>query len=179
MALRPKPSNLTRNSRDTAERLRLCHRMRITWLVLALGLFTGQTLGEDWPQFRGPTGQGHSQTTGLPVKWSAKNFVWKKVIPGQGWSSPVLVQGKLYLTAAAPVGRSRLFDLAAICVDAAKGNVVWSTPIFRQSASSPAIHNKNSHASPTPIVEGSRLYVHFGHQGSACLDLNGKIIWPP
>ena len=55
---------------------------------------------------------------------------------------------------------------------------VWNVEVFRQSRPhAPKIHNKNSHASPTPLVEGEPLYVHFGHQGTACLDLAGKVLW--
>jgi outer membrane protein assembly factor BamB len=55
---------------------------------------------------------------------------------------------------------------------------VWDVEVFsRDAATAPKIHSKNGHASPTPLVEGQRLYVHFGHQGTACLDLSGKIVW--
>ena len=65
--------------------------------------------------------------------------------------------------------------LTAIAIDAATGTQIWQTDVFRQdTAKAPKIHSKNSHASPTPISDGKRLYVHFGHQGTACLDLDGK-----
>ena len=68
-------------------------------------------------------------------------------------------------------------SLRALCLDAAKGDILWNKEVFVQGAKAPPIHAKNSHASPTPLVRDNRLYVHFGHQGTACLDLDGKLIW--
>ena len=136
-------------------------------------------LAADWPQFRGPGGQGHTEAANLPTEWSAtKNVVWKQDIPGSGWSSPVVVGGKVFLTSAVPIDDSKDLSLRALCLDAASGKILWNNEVFRQVANdAPRIHGKNSHASPTPVVEGGRLYVHFGHQGTACLDLAGKILW--
>jgi outer membrane protein assembly factor BamB len=136
---------------------------------------------ENWPEFRGPTGQGISAETKLPVEWDAtKNVTWKIDVPGKGWSSPVVVDGKIYLTSAVSAGTEAKsdLDLEALCIDAHSGKVLWETKVFLQDGKkSPNIHSKNSHASPTPIVSGKRLYVHFGHKGTACLDLDGKIVW--
>jgi outer membrane protein assembly factor BamB len=133
----------------------------------------------DWPEFRGPTTAGHYSGKPLPTKWDAKtNIAWQKPIPGLGWSSPVVVDGKIYLTTATPgdVGISEQ-SLRAICLDAKTGETIWDNEVFRQPSNSPKIQGKNSHASPTPLVYGGKIYVHFGHQGTACLDLNGKILW--
>ncbi|MDH3583821.1 MAG: PQQ-binding-like beta-propeller repeat protein, partial [Phycisphaerae bacterium] len=84
----------------------------------------------DWPQFRGPTGQGQSSAEHLPLKWSAtQNIRWKQPIPGEGWSSPVIVGGRIYLTTAAPTeGKdSRARSLRTLCLDAATGAVRWNT----------------------------------------------------
>ena len=133
----------------------------------------------DWPQFRGPAGQGHTSATDLPTEWDAtKNVAWKQDIPGSGWSSPVVVGGKVFLTAAVPIDKSKDLSLRTLCLDVSSGKILWNVETFRQAATgSPGIHTKNSHASPTPVVEEGRLYVHFGHQGTACLDLTGKILW--
>jgi outer membrane protein assembly factor BamB len=136
----------------------------------------------DWPQFRGPSGNGHAAATNLPTTWNeTTNVAWKTEIPGSGWSSAVLVQNRLYVTTAVPIDRGSAsgdaWSLRALCLDGQSGRIVWNGEIFRQDASAPAIHAKNSHASPTPLVEGGRLYVHFGHQGTACLDLAGKVLW--
>lgn len=133
---------------------------------------------DEWPEFRGPDGQGHSSATNLPIEWSAqKNVQWKQAVPGTGWSSPVVSRGQIFLTSGVPnpgTGPA----LHALCLDAATGAIRWDTEVFAPTeSSSQAIHDKNSPASPTPIVEGDRLYVHFGHHGSACLDRSGKILW--
>lgn len=137
---------------------------------------------EDWPQFRGPSGNSHANVSGLPTEWNeTKNVAWKAEIPGKGWSSPSLYQGRLYLTSAIPVmegSASGDLSLEAIAVDAQSGKLVWQKQIFLQTgATAPKIHNKNSHASPTPVVAADKVYVHFGHQGTACLDLAGKVLW--
>jgi outer membrane protein assembly factor BamB len=135
--------------------------------------------GENWPEFRGPTGQGHVRAGGLPTRWGPdKNVVWKQPIPGRGWSSPVVWDGRIYLTTAVPVKGGNDQSLQALCLDAASGKILWQKEVFRQDgAAAPRIHTKNSHASPTPLTDGERLYVHFGHQGTAALDFDGKILW--
>lgn len=152
---------------------------RIIWLLpilLAAAVPLGTRAG-DWPQFRGPEGQGHADEK-LVTRWSGSdNVLWKVDVPGTGWSSPVIVDGKVYLTSAVAIKDSKDLSLRALCLSAKDGKVVWDVEVFRQDAKAPAIHRKNSHASPTPIVEGDRLYVHFGHQGTACLDLAGKVKW--
>jgi len=149
---------------------------------LILTLIPALAQAADWPQFRGPTGDGHASAKNLPTTWDeTANVAWKTPIPGKGWSSPSLYQGKLYLTTAVPVDPGSAsggeLSLRALCVDAASGRILWNNEVFRQDAAAPKIHNKNSHASPTPLVERDRVYVHFGHQGTACLDLAGNIIW--
>jgi outer membrane protein assembly factor BamB len=156
--------------------LRLC---LLSWLLV---FFAAISSAADWPQFRGPAGDGHAAARNLPTTWNeSTNVVWKTAIPGKGWSSPSLSQGKLYLTTAVPQGSAESgngpLSLRSLAIDAASGQVVWDVEVFRQDAEAPKIHNKNSHASPTPIVEAGRVYVHFGHQGTACLDLAGKILW--
>ena len=136
----------------------------------------------DFPQFRGPAGDGHAAAQNLPTTWNeTKNIAWKTPIPGKGWSSPSLFQGRLYITTAVPVDPAKEsgdLSLRAMCLDASTGKQIWDQEVFLQSAASaPKIHSKNSHASPTPLVDGQRVFVHFGHQGTACLDLDGKILW--
>lgn len=143
------------------------------------------THAADWPQFRGPTADGIATVKNLPLTWSGeKNIAWKAELPGSGWSSPVLVGGKIYLTTAVVTTGSEASpkadrSLRALCVDAATGKILWDNEVFKQEgAKAPdSIHRKNGHASPTPVVADGRLYVHFGHQGTACLDLMGKKLW--
>lgn len=136
-------------------------------------------MGQDWPQFRGEGRMGIAKVRKVPVEWSTnKGVVWKRLIPGSGWSSPVLVGGKLYLTSAVEKGDGGKLDLAVFCVNAKSGQVEWRKDVFVQNlARSPGIHKKNGHASPTPLVEGGRIYVHFGHQGTACLNMKGEVVW--
>ena len=139
---------------------------------------------EDWPEFRGPNGQGIYGARELPLKWSKSEAVkWRTELPGNGWSSPIVVRGTIYLTAAVPVnnkpaGDNQDLDLTLMMIDVESGKLLKSVTLFTQSgAKAPGIHSKNSHASPTPIFEEGRLYLHFGHQGTACTDLQGKMLW--
>jgi outer membrane protein assembly factor BamB len=144
-------------------------------IVLVLGLSAAPA--EDWPEFRGPTGQGHARGR-LPIEWGPdRNVTWKQAIPGRGWSSPVVCEGRVYLTTAVE-GPKKDWSLRVICLDGKTGAIVWDVEAIHQEAGRvPAIQSKNSNASPTPIVSGKRPYVHFGHLGTACLDLDGKVIW--
>jgi outer membrane protein assembly factor BamB len=132
-----------------------------------------------WTEFRGPTGQGHSTSTTLPLTWSPQEQIrWKTELPGQGWSSPVEQGDRIYVTAAVPAEGTDDLSLQLIILDGRTGEILQSVEVFRQSgSSSPRIHDKNSHASPTPIIEGDCVYVHFGHQGTACLNLAGQVLW--
>ncbi len=150
----------------------------VYWVLSAVVNLMGLNLwAHDWPEFRGLTGQGHSPATDVPIRWSAtENVAWKAAIPGGGWSSPVLVNGRVYLTSAISAAGVKDLKLTAICLDARDGKLLWSTNVFSPEDGS-SLHRKNSYASPTPLVRGGRLYVHFGHLGTACLDLNGQVLW--
>lgn len=130
-------------------------------------------LAEDWPEFRGPSGQGTSAERGLPLTWSeTKNVRWKVAIPGSGWSSPVIQGDRIWLTTATEDGKS----LRAISVDRNTGAILQNVEVFRSKQS--ALKNKkNSHASPTPVLEADRVYLHFGAHGTACITQSGEIVW--
>jgi outer membrane protein assembly factor BamB len=147
-------------------------------LLTALAFAITVHAADEWPQFRGPTGQGLSDAKDVPIEWSETEHVaWKTEIPGKGWSSPVLSNGRLYLTTAVAENGADV-SLRALCVDANDGHILWDTEIFKpDSAASAVVHKKNSLASPSPIVTTDRLYVHFGHMGTAALDLTGTIVW--
>src|SRR2546426_3408666 len=128
----------------------------------------------DWPQFRGPTGQGHSTEPGLPIEWSeSRNIVWKTPVPGRGWSSPVVADGRIWLTTAT---KDKGASLRALAYDVENGRELINVEVFHLR-SADLTNPKNSHASPTPIVEGDRVYVHFGAQGTAALTTTGEIVW--
>jgi len=138
-------------------------------LLLILFLFVVQ----DWPQFRGPTGQGVSEERGLPLTWSeSKNIRWKVAIPGRGWSSPVIQGDRVWLTTATEEGKS----LRAIAIDRNTGAILQNIEVFRLKSAKLA-NSKNSFASPTPIIEGDRIYLHFGAFGTACITQTGEIVW--
>jgi outer membrane protein assembly factor BamB len=130
--------------------------------------------GENWPQFRGPDGQGHADSTGLPLRWSeSQSVAWKTEIPGQGWSSPVVMDRRVWMTTATDEGRS----LRAVCVDFESGRLLHDVEVFRRDKPIEK-HATNSYASPTPVLETGRVYVHFGAMGTACLDAEtAQVIW--
>ncbi len=149
--------------------------MRITfacWIVLAS--CTAAPAGDNWPQFLGPTHDGHADATDLPLAWSeSQNVAWKTPIHGRGWSSPVVWGDQVWLTTADEDGR-RMY---ALCVDLATGRIVHDRLLFEPETLQ-ITHAFNSYASPTPVVEQGRVYVHFGVYGTACLDTrSGETIW--
>lgn len=137
---------------------------------------------EQWPKFRGPFGDGSSpaEPAEIPLAWSPEqNVAWRTELPGEGWSSPVVVDGQVFLSAAIPTeDQDERFDLALLIVDAASGKLQTTARLMEQTPDqTPPIHSKNSHASPTLIVTKDRIYVHFGYQGTACTDRQGKPLW--
>lgn len=147
--------------------------------LLCLSIFSVIGESADWVEFRGPNGQGHAAATNLPVSWSeSENIEWKVEVP-IGWSSPVVGGQRIYLTAAEPeAGDDSKNSLRVLCLDAETGKEIWNIEAFPQADDKRSeMHKKNSQASPTPILDGNRLYVHFGPMGTACLNLDGKVIW--
>jgi outer membrane protein assembly factor BamB len=118
-----------------------------------------------------------SSANDVPLQWSAsEGIAWKQAIPGTGWSSPVLAGGSVYLTTA--VEDELGVSLRVVCLNAENGQMLWNMEAIRPSAEDVKVmHQKNSLASPTPIVDGDRLYAHYGHMGTAALDLRGNVIW--
>lgn len=140
---------------------------------LGLVLWSAVAAGAEWPQFRGPDGQGHATDQDLPLAWSeTDNVVWKTAIPGLGWSSPVIQDRQIWLTTGVDEGRS----LRAVCINRDDGSLLHDVEVFRLEEPG-HVHKKNSHASPTPIIDGRRVYVHFGAHGTACLSTDGRIVW--
>jgi outer membrane protein assembly factor BamB len=147
---------------------------RLGSLLLLLLLVALAARAEEWPQFRGPTGQGHSSERGLPLEWSeSRNVTWKAPVPGRGWSSPVVSGGRIWMTTAI---KERGASLRALAYDAETGRELVNVEVFR-IRNSELLNFKNSHASPTPIVEGDRVYVHFGAEGTAALTISGELVW--
>ncbi len=149
--------------------------MRSTTLMLLATLCPAwASAGEDWPEFRGPTADGHSDSVGLPLTWSeTENVAWKTPIHDRGWSSPVVWGSQVWMTTATEDGR-RLF---AVCVDRGTGKIVHDLEVFDVDEPD-TIAKINSYASPTPVIESGRVYVHYGTYGTACLDTEtGETLW--
>ncbi len=126
-----------------------------------------------WPDFRGPTWDGQIDAE-LPLNWSEKeNVRWKTAIRGEGWSSPVVGENRVWLTTATDRGKK----LHAVAVDLQTGEVVHERVVF--SVPKPKHKNRlNSFASPSPVLEAGRVYLHFGTHGTACLDTRtAKTLW--
>jgi hypothetical protein len=128
-----------------------------------------------WNQFRGPHGDGKVIAGNPPIEFSeAKNVRWKTPIHDQGWSSPVVWGNQIWLTTAREDGK----ELFAICVDLESGKIVHDIKVFDVADPQKENPKLNTHASPTPVVEEGRVYVHFGAYGTACLDTqSGKTLW--
>jgi outer membrane protein assembly factor BamB len=152
-----------------------CRQLLLS-LVTSFAVIT-PIVANDWPEFRGPTRDGISTATNVPTQWNTtENVAWQTEIPGKGWSSPTLVGGRIYLTTA--TGEEDNLSLRAICIDATAGNILWDVELFQPSSEiAGQKHGKNGLASPSPIVADGRVYAHFGHMGSAALDLEGNILW--
>ncbi len=158
--------------------------MRVLSIVAALTLAllssvvparsADNSAARNWPEFRGPDGDGHSAATGLPLKWSeTQNVKWKTPIHGRGWSSPVVWGDQIWMTTATPDGR----EMFAICVDKNTGKVLLDRKLF-DNEKTEAIADINSYGSPTPVIEAGRVYLHFGTYGTACIDTKSlQTLW--
>lgn len=154
--------------------------LRSGLISVAVFALCGMASAEEWTQFRGPHGDGHSTATGLPTTWSdTENVAWRIEIPGKAWSSPVCYKDHLYLTTAVPVDKPENGQsLRTICYEIRSGKEVWNHEIFLMDGKrSATIHPKNSFASPTPLISGQHIFVHFGTHGTACLNLDGTVVW--
>jgi outer membrane protein assembly factor BamB len=141
-------------------------------LLAALMLLAAAANAENWPQFRGPTGQGHSPETGLPLTWTAtENIAWKTALPGESWSSPIVWANHVFVTTATEGGvTSRVLAL-----DRKTGAILWNTEVFKQTIRRKEA--RNTHATPTPATDGRLVYACFGDGSFAALDFSGKIVW--
>lgn len=167
-------------------------------LTAALAIVSTSLSAAEWPEWRGPGGQGHAQATGLPASWSETNNVtWKTELPGRAWSSPVIEGKNIWLTTAietlakkedadrrlkANTGNQPLtvlekVEFRALCVDRDSGKLTQN--ILLLTAREPQwVHGLNSYASATPVIEDGQLYCHFGAMGNACLDTRtSKVLW--
>lgn len=166
--------------------------------LLASLLLSNVAWSENWTDFRGPTGQGHAGKRDLPLRWSeSENVTWKQAVPGRGWSSPVVLDGKVWMTTAIEtpltpeamkerLAKERMagqlavtakISLRAVALDLKTGKTLHDVELFDVANPDP-VHSLNSYASPSPVAEEGRVYCHFGTFGTACIDANsGKVLW--
>jgi outer membrane protein assembly factor BamB len=152
-------------------------------LGVALLVLSFQQGRADWPEFRGPSGNGHvtpeenPQAAGFPLNWSeTSNIKWKTAIPHRGWSTPVVLGGQVWVTTATEEGH----DFFAIGIDAATGKVLFNQHLFHSDNPEPLGNgaSMNCYATPSSVIEPGRVYVHFGSFGTACLDTGtGQVLW--
>ncbi|MEX2176818.1 MAG: PQQ-binding-like beta-propeller repeat protein [Pirellulaceae bacterium] len=170
------------------------------WLII-LFCTSAAASAADWPQFRGPRGDGTAQATNLPTTWGGFGGVcWQAEIPGRGWSSPIVVGGRVWVTAAEQTalptkareqklqaGLYRDFaeqlqahssvTLYAAEFDLQSGELLRNLELFTAD-NPPPIHSTNTYASPTPLSDGERLFCHFGSLGTVAVEIaNGKVLW--
>src|SRR5438128_2077406 len=146
--------------------------LRFLWLVL---LPCSAMAAGEWPEFRGPTSDGHSSAVGLPLKWSeTQNVRWKTPVHGRGWSSPAVWGNQIWVTTATEDGR----QLFAVCLDRGTGKVLLDRKVFDNPNPEPLGNDVNSYATPSPVIEEGRVYLHFGSPGTICLDTRTfKSLW--
>lgn len=144
-------------------------------IPVLLAAFSIITMAADnWPQFRGPDGNGHSDAKDLPLNWSeTQNIVWKTPIHDRGWSSPVIFGKQIWLTTASKDGK----QLFALCLDKDTGKLIRDIKLFDVTQPQYA-HPFNTYASPTPVIEQGRVYITFGSPGTAAIDTKTfKVLW--
>jgi len=136
-----------------------------------------RAFAEDWPQFRGPNGTGVSASTGLPEKFGPdKNVIWKAALP-PGHSSPVLTRNRIFVTAHSEVNKKEKenYKLLVICLDRQTGKLLWQREVPRSRLG--RLQNVNGAASPSPVTDGSNVYVFFQDFGMVSYDGAGKERW--
>ncbi|MDP7178145.1 MAG: PQQ-like beta-propeller repeat protein [Verrucomicrobiota bacterium] len=125
-------------------------------LVVLLFFMPCLLLSENWPNWRGPSGDGISLEKGIPVKWSpTENIAWRVAIPGKGHSSPVVWGNKVFLTTCLPEKEQRLL----LCLDQRTGKKLWQKVVLNSPLET--IHPLNSRASGTPATDGQHVFVTF------------------
>lgn len=135
----------------------------------------------DWPQFRGPRGDGvypardDGKPHGFPTEWSEdRNVVWKTPVAGRAWSTPVVMGDQVWLTNATGDGKK----MYAVCLEKKSGRKIHNLLLFENADPEPLSNHVNSYGSCSPAIDEERVYIHFGSYGTAALDRKtGKVVW--
>ena len=177
------------------------HRFATFAALASLSLYS-LLAADQWPQFRGPTGDGVTHDQVVPVNFGeAEHLAWKTELPGRAWSSPVIADGVIWVTTAlerVPSDNERIemlresgieekkfkqlqiaksIELKLIAIDLESGSIKKTIDLTTIETPDP-IHAVNSYASPTPVIDGNFIYCHFGTYGTLCIDReSGKIRW--
>ena len=126
----------------------------------------------DWPQFRGPQGNGVSLDTGLPAQLDARSIAWAADLPGRGLSSPIIIGDRVFVTCSSGPKQDRLH---VICLDAKDGRKRWERQFWATGRT--MSHEKTCVAAPTPASDGERIFALFSSNDLLCLDLDGNLLW--
>ena len=149
--------------------------LRVAWSARIISLavcFLSVASAENWPGFRGPTRQGVSSETNLPLQWSqGSNVLWKTPTTGSAWSSPIVWGDRIFLTTAEDGGSS----CHVLSLDARTGKVVWDKHVFDQQTLTK--RRQNSYASPTPVTDGNSVFAVFADGSIVALDFDGNVLW--
>ncbi len=149
--------------------------LRVAWSARIISLavcFLSVASAENWPGFRGPTRQGVSSETNLPLRWSqGSNVLWKTPTTGSAWSSPIVWGDRIFLTTAEDGGSS----CHVLSLDARTGTVVWDKHVFDQQTLTK--RRQNSYASPTPVTDGNSVFAVFADGSIVALDFDGNVLW--
>lgn len=141
-------------------------------LSLLLTLCCCPLWAENWSGFRGANAQGHATETQLPIHWTATdNVAWKTELPGEGWSSPIVHDGTVYITTATEDGAC----CRLVSIDCETGTENWNVEVHRQTPG--AKRKQNSYATPTPVTDGRRVYAVFADGTIVAVDRTGELIW--
>ena len=141
-------------------------------VLIAMCAAVSPCCGENWPGFRGPTGQGISREKNLPLTWGLhENLAWRAQVPGIGWSSPIVWEDRVFVTSTTPDGTS----CHVLCLDAATGHLAWDKEVFRQAEKRKMA--ENSHATPTPLTDGKLVYAVFNGGRIVAVDFQGNVAW--
>jgi outer membrane protein assembly factor BamB len=151
--------------------------VRLPCFLLFLSIALPLSAADSWPDFRGPSHEGHVGDAKLPTTWSeTENVKWKTEMPLLGLSSPIVLDNQIWLTTANVEGN----DYYALCVDATTGKIIANEKLFHSDDPQDMGNGAkdNSYATPSAVIEPGRVYVHYGNVGTACLDTaTKKVLW--